>query len=160
MVSIEDKRLAILNSLKKMASSSKRVADELADTWPDNVYYRFNVTNGMEDISLSDTAKLSKISAHTRNYLRDTQKQLLACSIALQMTPREPQNKVILTTAVGEDISTMSLQGVKATHKLKYIDQEVAKVSKTGIRMPYQSKSDNGLSNAIFEKPDVEFGDW
>ena len=60
VVTIEDKRLAILNALKKMASSSKRVADELADTLPDDVYFRFNVTKGMEDISLSDAAKISK----------------------------------------------------------------------------------------------------
>ena len=84
VVTISDKRLPILRALKKMASSSKRVADELIDTLPEDFYFRFNVTKGMEDISLSEVGKVSKISAHTKNYIRDVQKCLSTCAGALQ----------------------------------------------------------------------------
>ncbi|KAL1978249.1 hypothetical protein VTN31DRAFT_1108 [Thermomyces dupontii] len=55
-----------------MTVSSKKVARSLNDRYGcDNQYFRFNVDQGLRDITLSDWKKTSRISAHTRNYLAE-----------------------------------------------------------------------------------------
>jgi patatin-like phospholipase/acyl hydrolase len=71
VISIKDSRLAILEALKKMASNSSAVHHRLAKRLPEDLYFRFDVTRGLEDITLSDWEKSSKISAHTKNYLEE-----------------------------------------------------------------------------------------
>lgn len=72
VIKIDDSRRSILNALKKMATSSKQVADRLdAQFGDDGQYFRFNVERGLEDTTLSDWKKASTISAHTQNYLRE-----------------------------------------------------------------------------------------
>ncbi|SPB47324.1 unnamed protein product [Aspergillus niger] len=72
VVNIRDTRLSIIDALKKMATSSKKVATSLDDRFGDGgQYFRFNVDRGLEDITLSDWEKASTISAHTRNYLSE-----------------------------------------------------------------------------------------
>ncbi|KAJ5553447.1 hypothetical protein N7494_002825 [Penicillium frequentans] len=72
VVNIKDTRMSIINALKKMATSSKKVATSLDDRFGDSgQYFRFNVDRGLEDITLSDWEKASTISAHTRNYLSE-----------------------------------------------------------------------------------------
>jgi patatin-like phospholipase/acyl hydrolase len=71
VITIQDTRLSILNSLRRMASNSEAVNRRLAESLPEDIYFRFNVTHGLDDISLSDWEKSSKISAHTANYLSD-----------------------------------------------------------------------------------------
>ncbi|KAB5536096.1 hypothetical protein GE09DRAFT_340867 [Coniochaeta sp. 2T2.1] len=57
-----------------MATSSKKVAASLDDRYGGSGQYcRFNVDQGLQDITLSDWEKASTISAHTRNYLSDNQ---------------------------------------------------------------------------------------
>ncbi|ORY62365.1 uncharacterized protein BCR38DRAFT_517816 [Pseudomassariella vexata] len=59
-----------------MATTSKKVAASLDGQYSDSgQYYRFNVDRGLEDVTLSDWEKSSKISAHTGNYLRENQNQ-------------------------------------------------------------------------------------
>jgi hypothetical protein len=75
VVAISNTRLSIISALKKMATSSKKVAASLDDRYGGTgEYYRFNVDQGLQDITLSDWEKASKISAHTRNYLSDNQR--------------------------------------------------------------------------------------
>ncbi|KAK3326646.1 P-loop containing nucleoside triphosphate hydrolase protein [Apodospora peruviana] len=58
-----------------MATSSKKVAASLDGRFGGTgQYYRFNVDQGLQDITLSDWEKASKISAHARNYLSDNQR--------------------------------------------------------------------------------------
>jgi hypothetical protein len=77
VVAIGDTRMSIITALKKMATSSKKVAASLADRYGESgQYYRFNVDQGLQDITLSDWEKASKISAHTRNYLSDNQRAI------------------------------------------------------------------------------------
>ena len=72
IVSIGNTRSSILNALKKMASSSKAVAARLDSCYGDGgQYYRFNVDQGLNDITLSNWDKSSTIPAHTPNYLND-----------------------------------------------------------------------------------------
>ncbi|KAJ9130190.1 Acyl transferase/acyl hydrolase/lysophospholipase [Pleurostoma richardsiae] len=77
VVAVGKTRRSIINALKRMAASSKKVAARLDDQYGESgQYYRFNVDQGLEDITLSDWEKASRISAHTRNYLSDNQRTI------------------------------------------------------------------------------------
>lgn len=55
VVTIEDSPTSIINALKSMATSSSRVARSLHDRFEgSNRYFRFNVDQGLRDITLSD----------------------------------------------------------------------------------------------------------
>lgn len=72
VVGIKSNRLSILEALKKMTTSSNKIAASLDDRYRDSgQYFRFNVERGLEDITLSDWDKASNISAHTSNYLSE-----------------------------------------------------------------------------------------
>ncbi|KAF7549176.1 hypothetical protein G7046_g8431 [Stylonectria norvegica] len=76
-IEIEDDRVSILKALKKMATSSKKVAMRLHSRFVDGgVYYRFNVDRGLHDVTLSDWKKSSQISSHTKNYLRENEQSI------------------------------------------------------------------------------------
>ncbi len=79
VIAIEKTRLSILNALKKMATTSKAVATRLDSRYGDGgecEYHRFNVEQGLQDITLSDWDKASTISAHTHNYLRERERSI------------------------------------------------------------------------------------
>lgn len=77
VVAIGNTRLSIINALKKMATSSKKVAAELDRQYGDDgQYYRFNVDQGLHDVTLSEWDKASRISAHTRNYITENEKAI------------------------------------------------------------------------------------
>jgi hypothetical protein len=77
VVAIGNTRMSIITALKKMATSSKKVAASLADRYGEGgQYYRFNVDQGLQDITLPDWEKASTISAYTRNYLSDNQRAI------------------------------------------------------------------------------------
>ncbi|KAJ5169056.1 uncharacterized protein N7482_004650 [Penicillium canariense] len=77
VVMIKDKRLSIITALKKMASSSKKVAASMDHRYSDGgKYYRFNVDQGLQDITLSDWEKASTISSHTNNYLAENERKI------------------------------------------------------------------------------------
>lgn len=70
-ISIEDSRLSILDALKKMTTSSEAAHRRLGRRLPEDVYFRFDVVQGLNDITLSDWEKSSRISAYTTNYLAE-----------------------------------------------------------------------------------------
>ncbi|WYZ37980.1 hypothetical protein EsH8_II_001486 [Colletotrichum jinshuiense] len=77
VVDIGTTRMAIIQALKKMATSSKKVTARMDDQYGDSdQYYRFNVDRGLEDVTLSDWEKASKISAHTKNYIRESRRAI------------------------------------------------------------------------------------
>ncbi|CEI60191.1 unnamed protein product [Fusarium venenatum] len=77
VVSIKDTRMSILKALKKMATTSKKVALSLDEQYgASGKYYRFNVERGLDDISLSDWDKSSTISSHTHNYLNENKREI------------------------------------------------------------------------------------
>lgn len=58
-----------------MVTSSKKVTASLDSRYGDSgQYYRFNVNQGLQDITLSDWEKPSTISAHTCDYLSEKEK--------------------------------------------------------------------------------------
>ena len=87
VVSIRDTRKSILDALRAMASSSQKVAQRLKNAYSDeDIYYRFDVLRGLEDVILSDWKETSSISAHTRNYLSESESSLAKCSSSLQQS--------------------------------------------------------------------------
>ncbi|KLU92430.1 hypothetical protein MAPG_11376, partial [Magnaporthiopsis poae ATCC 64411] len=75
VVNIRDSRRSIIDALKKMATTSKQVAGRLDRRFGvDGQYFRFNVERGLEDTTLSDWKKASSISAHTSNYISDSER--------------------------------------------------------------------------------------
>lgn len=80
VVSIDDTRKSILKALKSMATTSRKVDSRLVEQYGDEgAYYRFNVDRGLDDVTLSDWEKSSKISAHTRNYLEENRRAIMRC---------------------------------------------------------------------------------
>ena len=153
VVTIKDKRIAILNALKKMASNSKRVADELADTWRDDVYYRFNVTKGMEDVSLSDVAKISSISAHSRNYIRDVQKRLSECSAALQKPQRDACVEIRRPDQSGEDGVTDTMQNESHGLRPRHMKEETTETQRLKGKATQPSPFRGAKSKSSVENP-------
>lgn len=77
VVAINNSRLSIVNALKRMATSSKIVATRLDSKYGDGgEYHRFNVDQGLQDITLSDWEESSTIAAHTFNYLQENQRKI------------------------------------------------------------------------------------
>ncbi|KAI1737753.1 acyl transferase/acyl hydrolase/lysophospholipase [Xylaria scruposa] len=95
VVTIEDSRVSILKALKKMASTSTAVSNRLVDRYGDgDQYFRFNVEQGLNDITLSDWQKTSTISAHTRNYLQGNKRAIQKFVDGLLFGPRRQQSDV------------------------------------------------------------------
>ncbi|KAL2887391.1 pyruvate kinase [Ceratocystis lukuohia] len=72
VVEIGETRKSIIEALKKMSLSSKAAELRLMKQYGNTgMYHRFNVENGLGDVTLSDWELASEISAHTNNYLRE-----------------------------------------------------------------------------------------
>ncbi|SPO02864.1 uncharacterized protein DNG_05541 [Cephalotrichum gorgonifer] len=77
IVEVKDSRRSILGALKKMASSSQRVAATLKTRYGQGEqYHRFNVDRGLQDVALSDWERTSEIAAHTHNYMNDNENEV------------------------------------------------------------------------------------
>ncbi|THU83058.1 FabD/lysophospholipase-like protein [Dendrothele bispora CBS 962.96] len=65
----------LIDTLKNIATDCESVADELASEYgerEESVYFRFNVTHGVGQISLEEWKKISEIVTHTKAYLQDS----------------------------------------------------------------------------------------
>ncbi|THU91085.1 FabD/lysophospholipase-like protein [Dendrothele bispora CBS 962.96] len=65
----------LIDTLKNIATDCESVADELASQYgerEESVYFRFNVTHGVGQISLEEWKKISEIVTHTKAYLQDS----------------------------------------------------------------------------------------
>ncbi|KAM0482196.1 hypothetical protein ACHAP7_004423 [Fusarium lateritium] len=115
VVSIHDTRKSILKALKSMATTSRKVDSRLIEQYGDEgVYYRFNVDRGLDDVTLSDWKKSSKISAHTRNYLEENKrviKRFIQC--LTQQTEATPATN---TAGVSQETSAT------ATHWIPFLE--------------------------------------
>ncbi|KAI1092459.1 acyl transferase/acyl hydrolase/lysophospholipase [Rostrohypoxylon terebratum] len=88
--------VSVVRALKDMATSSRQVATDMSKQYGEQgCYHRFNVDRGLDDITLSDWKKKSKISAHTRNYLAESQRDDLEVdSIDSLPRSRDPRSDV------------------------------------------------------------------
>ncbi|CCX32862.1 Similar to hypothetical protein PIIN_01538 [Piriformospora indica DSM 11827]; acc. no. CCA67711 [Pyronema omphalodes CBS 100304] len=66
--------LMIIEVLKRLATDATRVSEEVGHSFADkpNRYFRFNVHQRMQAITLEEWQKLSEVRAHTEQYLRET----------------------------------------------------------------------------------------
>ncbi|KOS47673.1 hypothetical protein ACN38_g1342 [Penicillium nordicum] len=77
VVSMKSNFISIIGAMKKMATSSNKVAARLEDRYGGNgQYFRFNVEHGLEDVTLSDWKKESTISTNTNNYLSQKSREI------------------------------------------------------------------------------------
>lgn len=77
VVGMKGNFISIIGAMKKMATSSNKVADRLEDRYGKNgQYFRFNVEHGLEDVTLSDWKKASTIYANTNNYLSQQSREI------------------------------------------------------------------------------------
>ncbi|KAI1735270.1 FabD/lysophospholipase-like protein [Xylaria scruposa] len=64
-------RRAIVKALADLATSARRVDQNMKGRLDQHQYFRFNVNKGLEDTTLSDWEETSSIAALTHNYLQD-----------------------------------------------------------------------------------------
>ncbi|KKF93566.1 Patatin [Ceratocystis platani] len=77
VVPIGDTKDSAIAALKDVIASSKAPALRLEKKYKNTgEYYRFSVENGLRDISLLDSDKMSTISAHARNYLIENEDEI------------------------------------------------------------------------------------
>ncbi|KAL1890924.1 hypothetical protein Cpir12675_005190 [Ceratocystis pirilliformis] len=70
VVGIRDTTSSVIEALKAMASTSKQATLRLKNEYRNiGGYYRFDVDDGLRDTTVSDWGGMSRISAHTKNYL-------------------------------------------------------------------------------------------
>jgi patatin-like phospholipase/acyl hydrolase len=83
---------ALIKALASMATDTEETAErvlkqfEAAEGGP-NVYFRFNVEHGMQDITLAEWERLGEITAHTKSYLdgREVRRKVEGAVAALSM---------------------------------------------------------------------------
>ncbi|KAL2856133.1 acyl transferase/acyl hydrolase/lysophospholipase [Aspergillus pseudodeflectus] len=63
----------LVGALAKMATDSEEVAREMERRFEDRKgpYFRLNVDQGLEDITMEDWEKLGEVATHTKNYIVD-----------------------------------------------------------------------------------------
>lgn len=69
-------------AMKEIATDSERVAHEMSQRFRNtkNLYFRFNVDQGMQGVGISEWERLPEVNAHTRAYM-----QHVECDTALNL---------------------------------------------------------------------------
>jgi hypothetical protein len=62
----------VITAIQKIATECESVHQEVTHRFSHtpNVYFRFNVEQGLQAVSLSDWEQLADVEAHTRQYLK------------------------------------------------------------------------------------------
>jgi predicted acylesterase/phospholipase RssA len=70
--------LDVITSLKQIATDCEKTAQQMAKTQSDQIYFRFNVQQGLQKVGLGDWEKLGEVATHTNQYVRsvDVDRQL------------------------------------------------------------------------------------
>jgi hypothetical protein len=63
---------SVIAAMRDIATDSEQVAERIAGRFKasDNVYFRLNVDQGMQDVRLGDWDRLAEVKAHTRSYMQ------------------------------------------------------------------------------------------
>ncbi|KAH8593184.1 acyl transferase/acyl hydrolase/lysophospholipase [Bisporella sp. PMI_857] len=72
--------LRMIKVMKSLMTDTERVAFELADIFPDTIFFRFNVEQGLQAVQLFDYEKIEDISADTENYLVKMKTSVSRCA--------------------------------------------------------------------------------
>jgi predicted acylesterase/phospholipase RssA len=90
----------VIEVMKNIATDSERVGQEMAVRFnsTSDMYFRFNVDQGLQTVELSDWEQLNQVTAHTRAYLRHPE-----VSSAIDKSARAIKEKprVIMTVHIG-----------------------------------------------------------
>jgi predicted acylesterase/phospholipase RssA len=80
--------LEVVNAMKRIATDCERTAHEVAKRFQEtkDVYFRFNVEQGLQDVGLAHWERLDEVTTHTKQYMLsvDTEKQLSSAVAAIQ----------------------------------------------------------------------------
>jgi hypothetical protein len=85
--------LNLIKALKVMATDTDRTAHEMSERYyTTGIYYRLNVDQGLDSVSLDEWKRLDAVRHHTKNYLKKTDvgaivDKLLAALIDYPNTP-------------------------------------------------------------------------
>ncbi|KAL2890352.1 Acyl transferase/acyl hydrolase/lysophospholipase [Ceratocystis lukuohia] len=78
VVRVGNTKDSVIKAFKEMAVTSKATALRLQDKFDGTTgYYRFDVENGLKDVTLLDWRQASKVSSHTLNYLHENEASLM-----------------------------------------------------------------------------------
>ncbi|KAJ1329894.1 cGAMP-activated phospholipase [Microdochium nivale] len=130
VVTIGNTRISIIKALKKMATSSKRVATTLQSRHGESdLYCRFNVEQGLQDVTLSDWEKSSTISAHTHNYLAENTRKITAfvnSFISINQGGSTMNSSGLSSSATGDEIQARQTpadrdgSGISSNHYIPF----------------------------------------
>ncbi|PGH12599.1 hypothetical protein AJ80_06657 [Polytolypa hystricis UAMH7299] len=130
--------LSVIKARKKLVTSSKMVAASLDHRYGGTgQYHRFNVDDGLQDITLSDWKKASKISAHTHNYLAENKRKIKKFVDGLAgMTRAGEEHRGEMAHALNEggldnELTRIPEIPLIAYHEEKQIAATVGKISAT-----------------------------
>jgi hypothetical protein len=116
----------MIEIMKGIAADSERVAQEMTVRFngAPEVYFRFNVDQGMQSVELDAWEQLDEVMAHTRAYM---QQPAVSKTITRSATAIKAKAKVILTSHIGMRKVVSSGDGlltVPSTHQTaKYLQR-------------------------------------
>jgi hypothetical protein len=80
--------LDVVETLRAMAADCEQSAQDITWRFQDtpNVYFRFNVEQGLQTVGLAEWGKLDEVTAHTEQYMKmvEVDQRLGAAVVALQ----------------------------------------------------------------------------
>ena len=106
--------LEVVRAMEAIATDCERSAQNMARRFQgtSNVYFRFNVEQGLQDVGLTRWDRLDEVTAHTEHYVRTVEvDQKLDAAVAiiqspairLEISPRGPSHENSSTQSTGGD---------------------------------------------------------
>jgi hypothetical protein len=94
--------LDVIKAMTDIATDCEKMSEDLALGFQNNpdVYFRFNVTQGMQDIKLAQWDRLDKVAAHTLQYLK---MQEVDQRIGVAVETIRKQHEVIATAQISTE---------------------------------------------------------
>jgi calcium-independent phospholipase A2-gamma len=81
----------MIKVMRSIVTDTERVAFELGEFFPDTVFFRFNVEQGLQAVQLFDYEKVEDISADTENYLVKMKTPINRCARRMaQLAAKKP----------------------------------------------------------------------
>ena len=77
----------VIKAMQSTITNTEPVANELRDDLTDEVYFRFNVEQGLQAVELFDYEKLEIVKVDTTNYLLQREKDVERCTRSMAKLP-------------------------------------------------------------------------
>ncbi|KAL2885340.1 putative acyl transferase acyl hydrolase lysophospholipase [Ceratocystis lukuohia] len=123
VIEIGKTRKSIVKALKEMATTSKATALRLKEKYGNTKqYYRFNVEDGLKDVTLSDWKQASRISSHTNNYLLEHKEEIrnFVSALTISSISQASTQPTELYSDPSASIQPAELEGHKPVHYIPF----------------------------------------